>query len=134
VEESAARGAWVALAEPAGGAPELVIAATGAELHPALDAAKALLAAGRRVRVVSAPCIELFAAQDARYRDSVLPPAPPRLVCEAGVPQGVAALVRPGDRVIAMTGFGASAPYKDLARHFGFDAESFTRAAREMLS
>jgi len=134
VEARAARGGWVALAEPAGPAPELVLAATGAEVHPALEAARALQAEGRRVRVVSIPCLELFAAQDAGYRESVLPAAAPRLVCEAGVAQGVAQLVRPGDRVIAMTGFGASAPYRDLARHFGFDGESFTRAAREMLS
>ena len=134
VEQSAARGAWIALAEPGGGAPELVIAATGAEVHPALDAARALQGEGRRVRVVSVPCLELFGTQDAAYRESILPAGTRRLVCEAGVAQGVAPLVRPGDRVIAMTGFGASAPYKDLARHFGFDAESFTRSAREMLS
>jgi transketolase len=133
VEEKAARGAWV-VADAPGGAPELVIAATGAEVHPALEAAAALGKDGRRVRVVSAACIGEFEAQDAAYRESVLPSGVPRLVCEAGVAQGLAPLVRPGDRVIVMTGFGASAPYKDLARFFGFDAESFTRVAREMLS
>ncbi len=134
VEERAARGGWVVLPEPAGVVPELVFVATGAEVHPALDAARALAAEGRRVRVVSVPCIEVFEAQDASYRDSVLPRGGKRLVCEAGVAHGVAPLVRPGDRVISMTGFGASAPFKDLAQHFGFDGAGFLRVARELLS
>ena len=134
LEAGAARGGWVALAEPAGSPPELVFVATGSEVHTALDAAGALASEGRRVRVVSVPCVELFTSQDASYRESVLPRSCKRLVCEAGVAQGVAALVRPEDRVHVMTGFGASAPYKDLARHFGFDPASFARAAREMLS
>jgi transketolase len=134
VEENAARGGWVVMSEPAGAPPELVFVATGAEVHAALEAARALTAEGRRIRVVSVPCIELFGAQDAGYRESILPRASKRLVCEAGVAQGVSALVRPEDRVLVMTGFGASAPFKDLARHFGFDGPGFTRAAREMLS
>jgi transketolase len=134
VEERAARGGWVVSAEPAGSPPELVFVATGAEVHAALDAARALAAEGRRIRVVSMPCIELFASQDASYCESVLPRASARLVCEAGVIQGIAPLVRPGDRVIAMHGFGASAPFKDLAAHFGFDGAGFARVAREMLS
>src|SRR5262249_50831724 len=69
VEERAARGGWVVLPEPAGAAPELVFVATGAELHPALEASRALAGEGRRVRVVSVPCIEVFEAQDASYRD-----------------------------------------------------------------
>jgi transketolase len=134
VEERAARGGWVVLPEPAGVTPELTFVATGAEVQAALEAAKQLAAEGRKLRVVSVPCIGVFEAQDASYRDSVLPRAGKRLVCEAGVAQGVAALTRPGDRVIAMTGFGASAPFKDLARHFGFDGDGFARIARELLS
>jgi transketolase len=134
VEERAARGGWVVLPEPAGVTPELTFVATGAEVQAALEAAKQLAAEGRKLRVVSVPCIDVFEAQDASYRDSVLPRAGKRLVCEAGVAQGVAALTRPGDRVIAMTGFGASAPFKDLARHFGFDGDGFARIARELLS
>ena len=133
VEESAARGGWVVQRE-AGGAPELVIAATGSELQPALEAARALAGEGRRVRVASLPCLELFAAQDAAYRESVLPSGAPRLVVEAGVAAGVAALVRPGDRTVTMSGFGASASFKDLAAHFGFTGENVARVAREMLS
>jgi len=133
-EERAARGGWVVLPEPAGVTPELTFVATGAEVHAALEAARVLGSEGRKVRVVSVPCISRFESQDAGYRDSVLPQGGLRLVCEAGVAQGVAALTRPGDRVIGMTGFGASAPFKDLASHFGFDGASFARVARELLS
>jgi transketolase len=114
--------------------PELVIAATGSEVSAALEAAQALANEGRRVRVVSVPNIARFAAQDASYRESVLPEGAKRLVCEAGVAQGVAQLTRPQDRVIAMSGFGASAPFKDLGKHFGFDGPGIARIARELLS
>ena len=134
VEESAARGGWVVSPEPAGSPPELIFVATGAEVHAALDATRVLAAEGRRIRVVSLPSLEVFASQDASYCESVLPSGCKRLVCEAGVAQGVATLVRPGDRVLAMTSFGASAPFKDLARFFGFDGATFAQAAREMLS
>jgi transketolase len=134
VEESAAHGGWVVAAESAGAPPDLILVATGSEVQTALEAARILDADGHRVRVVSMPCIELFASQPASYRESVLPDGCKRLVCEAGVALGVGALVRPGDRVIAMTGFGASAPFKELAAEFGFDAAGFARIAREMLA
>ncbi len=133
VEQAAARGGWVALRE-SGGAPELVIAATGSEVQAALEAARTLAGEGRRVRVVSVPNVGLFAAQDASWRESVLPEGVKRLVCEAGVAQGVAQLNRPQDRVIAMTGFGESAPFKDLGKHFGFDGPGFAKVAREILA
>jgi transketolase len=133
VEEQAARGAWVVQRE-SGGSAELVIAATGAEVHNALDAARALANEGKRVRVVSVPCLELFASQSAEYRESVLPSGAKRLVVEAGVLLGIAPLLRPGDRAVVMTGFGASAPFKDLATHFGFTGENVARLARELLS
>jgi transketolase len=64
----------------------------------------------------------------------VLPAAAPRLLVEAGVALGVASLVRPGDRTLCMTTFGASAPFKDLATEFGFTGANVLRVAREMLS
>jgi transketolase len=134
VEEQAAKGGYVVLRETGDAPPELVIAATGSELSIALAAATALAAEGKRVRAVSLPCFERFAAQDADYRASVLPEAPPRLVVEAGVALGVANLLRTGDRFIGMTGFGASAPYQALAKEFGFTTENVGRVAREMLS
>ncbi len=134
VEELAQHGGWVVVREAGAAPPELVIAATGSELPLALDAARALAAEGRRVRVVSLPCVERFAAQDAAYRESVLPAASPRLLVEAGVALGVASFLRAGDRFVGMTGFGASAPYQALAQEFGFSAQNVGRVAREMLS
>jgi transketolase len=134
VEEQAQRGGWVVLRETGAAPPALVIAATGSELAPALEAARALAALGRRVRVVSLPCLERFAAQDALYRESVLPEAPPRVLVEAGVALGLGSLLRASDRFVGMTGFGASAPYQALAAEFGFSAENISRVARELLS
>jgi transketolase len=134
VEEQAGHGGYVLLREPGKEAPELVIAATGSELSIALAAGAALAEDGRRVRVVSLPCIERFDAQDAAYRESVLPAAVKRLVVEAGVALGVGSVLRPGDRFIGMDRFGASAPYQALAAEFGFDAANVGRVAREMLS
>jgi len=76
----------------------------------------------------------VFAAQDASYRESVLPEAPPRLLVEAGVELGLGALKRTRDRFVGMSGFGASAPYQALATEFGFTGENVARVGREMLS
>jgi transketolase len=132
VEPGTLRGGWVAARE-SGGEPQHVLAATGSELHPALEAAKALAAEGRRVRVASLPNLELFLSSDERYRESVLPARVPRLVIEAGVEAGVAGVLRPGDRALCMRSFGASAPFKELATEFGFTAANVARIAREML-
>ena len=134
VEEQAERGGWIVVREAGAAPPELVIAATGSELPLALDAASALAKEGRRVRVVSLPCLERFGAQDAAYQESVLPAAAPRVLVEAGVPLGLGRFLRANDRFVGMTGFGASAPYQDLAAEFGFSAENVGRVARELLS
>jgi transketolase len=134
VEEQAKRGGWVVVREAGAAPPELVIAATGSELAPSLEAARVLAAEGLRVRVVSLPCLERFTAQDASYRESVLPATAPRLLVEAGVSLGLGGLLRASDRFVGMTGFGASAPYQALAVEFGFTAENVSRIARELLS
>jgi len=133
MEKRAARGAYVAVPE-SGGAPELVIAASGSELHLAVEAAGRLAAEGRAVRVVSVPCQELFADQPESYRREVLPAGAPRLLVEAGVEQGVATLMREGDRFHGMKGFGASASYQKLAEHFGFTTDAVVASARELLA
>ncbi len=132
VEAGAARGGWVAFPER-GGAAELVVVGTGSETALALEAARALTADGRRVRAVSLPSLEVFLAQDAAWRESVLPAGVPRLVVEAGVPLGLGPLVGPRDRFHGIEGFGASAPYKTLATHFGMTVERVSALAREML-
>ena len=133
LEAGAARGGWVAVREQ-GGRPELVVVGTGSETALAVEAARALGAEGRRVRAVSLPSLEVFLAQDASYRESVLPAGVPRLLVEAGVSLGLAPVQAPGDRFHGLAGFGASAPYKELAKHYGFTAERVTALAREMLA
>ena len=131
VEEGARRGGYVLLRERAD--LELVIVASGSEVEPALAAGRALAGEGRGVRVVSMPCLEQFLDCDAAYRREVLPDAAPRLVVEAGVEQGAALLLRTQDRFHGMSGFGSSAPYTDLAEHFGFSEAHVVRSARELL-
>ncbi|MCE2389936.1 MAG: transketolase [Proteobacteria bacterium] len=132
IAAGAERGGYVVHSE-SGGPAELVIAATGSEVSISLEAARALEDQGRRVRVVSLPCLERFRDQDSDYRERVLPTGVRRLVVEAGVELGIATLLQPGDRFHGMSGFGASAPWKDLAQEFGFTGERVAGIARELL-
>jgi transketolase len=127
------RGAYV-LAESAGGAPDVILIGTGSELQLALDARDLLADTGKRVRVVSAPCIELFLEQDAAYRDAVLPPEVWRRVSvEAGVALGWSRLVGDRGRSISIEHYGASAPAPTIFEHFGITAAAVAAAARELL-
>ncbi len=122
-----ARGGYVLV--DCAGQPDCILIATGSEVALAVEAARALAERGRRVRVVSMPCTSVFDAQDAAWRDAVLPPAVTRRVAiEAGVPDGWWRYVGPRGRVIGMNGFGASAPAKDLFRHFGFTSAAVVEA------
>ena len=132
MERRAERGGYVLVSEKSDG-PELVVVATGSEVQLAVGAARSLGEQGRAVRAVSLPSVEIFARQDPAYRESVLPAGVPRLVVEAGVESGLATFLQPGDRFLGMTGFGASAPYKELARAFGFTPERVLEIALEMI-
>ncbi len=115
--------------------PELILIATGSEVALAVDAAKQLTAAGKRVRVVSMPNVAVFEAQDAAYRDQVLPAAvTARVVIEAGVPDGWYRYTGFKGEVIGMTSFGASAPAKDLFKKFGFTVENVVQVATRVLA
>jgi transketolase len=115
------------------GKPDLVIMATGSEVGLALAAGKEL-AASHSVRVVSMPSWELFERQPQSYRDEVLPPdCRARVAVEAAIPLGWERYVGDSGRVVAMTGFGASAPYKVLAEEFGFTPANVATVAREVL-
>jgi transketolase len=127
VELGAPRGGYTLLESD--GAPGLVIAATGSEVAPALEAAREL----GRARVVSLPSLEVFLAQDAAYRESVLPAALPRLLVEAGCALGLAPLLRPGDAFHGMDGFGRSGPAGEVARHFGLTVEGIRARAHALL-
>jgi transketolase len=117
------------------GTPELILIGTGSELALAVDAAKQLTAAGKRVRVVSMPNVTTFEAQDAAYRESVLPVAvQARVIIEAGVTDAWYRYAGLKGAVIGMTSFGASAPAKDLFKHFGFTIENVVQVAQRVLA
>jgi transketolase len=127
-----ARGGYVLQEEK--GELELVIIASGAEVHPALEAAQRLGQEGRGVRVVSLPSWEVFAEQDQAYRDSVLPPgAAGRLAVEAGASLGWERWVGPRGRVIGVDRFGHSAPGSKVLAEYGFSTDHVAETAREML-
>ena len=115
------------------GRPDCVLIATGSEVALAMDAAKGLAEQGRRVRVVSMPCTDLFDTQPQQYRDSVLPPGVPAVAIEAGVRDGWWRYVSSGGAVIGMDSFGASAPAKELFAHFGFTRDNVIRTVQGLL-
>ena len=117
------------------GLPECILIATGSEVGLAVEAAKTLTAEGRRVRVVSMPCVSQFAAQDAAWRNRVLPPAiEHRVAVEAGVTDAWWRWVGPRGRVVGIDRFGASAPAKVLFPHYGITVEAVAQAARDSLA
>jgi transketolase len=111
------------------GAPELVLIATGSEVALAVEAAKVLTGRGRRIRVVSMASTEVFDAQPADYRAQVLPHGVPRVAVEAGVRDGWCRYVGSREHVVGIDTFGASAPAKDLFKHFGFTTEHLVSVA-----
>ncbi|HHL45491.1 MAG TPA: transketolase [Gammaproteobacteria bacterium] len=114
------------------GTPEAIIIATGSEVGLAMDAADQL--AGKKVRVVSIPCAEVFDAQDAAYRESVLPAAvTARVAVEAGVTDYWHKYVGLTGKVIGINRFGESAPADQLFKEFGFTAENVAAAVKELL-
>jgi transketolase len=128
-----ARGGYV-LADPAGGEPEVILIATGSEVWLALEAAKQLAGKGVRARVVSLPCFSLFDAQPEDYRESVLPKKiRKRLAIEAASPFGWGKYVGLEGKVHGVERFGASAPYKDLQKAFGFLPEDVVKQVEGML-
>ncbi len=131
--EELVRGAYV-LAEAEGGQPDLILIATGSEVHLALAARERLAERGVRARVVNMPSWELFDRQPESYRQAVLPPhVTARLAIEAGVSQGWHRYVGPAGDVMSIERFGASAPYKVLQEKFGFTAENVAKQALALL-
>jgi transketolase len=129
----AAKGAYV-LAEAPGGAPDVILIATGSEVQLAVTARETLAAEGVNARVVSAPSLEWFAEQDAAYRESVLPAAvTARVSVEAGIALTWRDIVGDKGRSVSIEHFGASADYKTLFQKFGITAEAVVEAARETL-
>jgi transketolase len=126
------RGAYV-LADADAGAPAAVVIGTGSELHLAVDARDKLAAQGIRVRVVSMPSHEVFAAQDAEYRASVLPAGVPRVAVEAAHPMSWDRWVGETGTMLGLERFGASAPYARLFAELGITTERVVNAVRALV-
>ncbi|MGW2211329.1 transketolase [Streptomyces sp. NPDC001781] len=132
--EDAARGGYV-LFEAEGGEPQVILIATGSEVHVAVDAREQLQAEGVPTRVVSMPSVEWFEEQDQGYRDSVLPPSVrARVAVEAGIGLTWHKYVGDAGRIVSLEHFGASADGKVLFREYGFTPENVAGKARESLA
>jgi transketolase len=131
--EGARRGGYILLDAP-GGRPAAIVLATGSEVHLALKAVEQLQGDGVAVRLVSLPSWELFAAQSAEYRESVLPAAVTRRVAiEAATSFGWHRWVGDHGVIIGIDHFGASAPADVLFREFGFTPDRVVAAVRQVL-
>ncbi len=113
----------------ASGEAQVTIFASGSEVEIALAARAALEAKGHPTRVVSVPCVELFAGQSLKYRNAVIGSAPVRIAIEAGISQGWERFIGEDGVFIGMDSFGASGPYKELYAHFGITADAAVSAA-----
>ena len=137
--EGVRRGGYVVYDETPLGLPrplDLAIIATGSEVSLAVEAAKRLTAAGRRVRVVSVPSTELFLSQSQLYRDSVLPPeCRRRLIVEAGISMGWNRFAAEPERTgyVTLDKFGLSGPCNALAAEFGFTVDNVVKSANRLL-
>jgi transketolase len=130
--QSLTKGAYV-LADPAG-PPDIILMASGSEVHLVMAASQKLADKGIKARVVSMPSWELFEAMPASYREAVLPAEiSARLAVEMGIPMGWERYVGAAGDIIGMDGFGASAPGPVVQEKFGFSVENVVHRALEVL-
>lgn len=130
--ENISRGGYVL--KDSDGTPEVILIATGSEVEITLGAAEKLTAGGHKVRVVSLPSTDLFDAQDADYRESVLPSGvTARVAVEAGIADYWYKYVGLNGAIVGMTGFGESAPAEKLFAEFGFTVENIVSHAEALL-
>ena len=126
-----ARGGYVL--RPGAGSDDIVLMATGSEVHKAVEAHEALAKQGISARVVSIPCMEIFLEQGDKYVRSVLGKDLPKIAIEAGIRQGWDRLLGETSAFIGMDGFGASAPGGELFEHFGITTDAVIAAAKTLL-
>ena len=127
-----AKGAYV-LAD-SGGTPDIILVGTGSEVQLCVGAYERLTAEGVKARVVSMPCWRLFDEQPEEYKRQVLPSqVRARLAVEAGTSFGWSQYVGPDGDVVSRDDFGASAPLKDLLKHFGFTVDDVVARARKVM-
>ncbi|WP_416984020.1 transketolase [Streptomyces sp. T028] len=131
--EDAARGGYI-LFEASNGSPEVVLVATGSEVHVAVEARERLEADGVPTRVVSMLSVEWFEEQSREYRDSVLPPSvKARVAVEAGIGLTWHKYVGDAGRIVSLEHFGASADGKVLFQEYGFNAEHVADEAKKSI-
>lgn len=126
-------GGYILAHAPQGAQPDIILVATGSEVHLALEARLHLEKQSIKARVVSLPCWRIFNAQPDEYKRSVLPPDVPILAIEAGTPLGWKAYIGPHIDVIGVDHFGASAPGKTVMRKYGFTPENVVKKTLEIL-
>ncbi|MHC5264441.1 transketolase [Streptomyces sp. UC4497] len=132
--EDTVKGGYV-LVEASKATPDLILIATGSEVHLAVEAREQLESEGIATRVVSMPCVEWFDEQEQGYRDSVLPPSvKARVAVEAGIGLTWHRFVGDAGRIVSLEHFGASADGKVLFKEFGFTAENVAAKAKESLA
>jgi transketolase len=127
------RGGYVLADAPSGAPPDVILIATGSEVHLALSARDRLASEGVKVRVVSLPCWNLFKIQPEPYRDQVLPEGVPSLAIEAGETLGWSTYVGPPAAIMGVDRYGASAPGEVVMREYGFTEENVCQQARSLL-
>ena len=125
-------GGYVLADSPPGARPDIILIATGSEVHLALEARDRLASEGVQARVVSVPSTDIFSMQPDRYRDKVLPPGVPLLAIEAGASLGWRSYVGPQIAVIGVDTFGASAPGPVVMQHYGFTVENVCKQAHNV--
>ena len=124
----ATKGAYIL--QDCDGTPDAILMASGSEVSICVEAAAKLTADGKKVRVVSVPCWELFDEQSADYRESVLPAAVTnRVACEAGIKMGWEKYLGAEGTFVGMDSFGASGPFEELYAKFGLTPEAIAKAA-----
>ena len=132
------RGAYVlAEATDAGGqqvSPDVVLIATGSEVGVAVAARDILQGQGTPTRVVSAPCLEWFAQQDAAYRDQVLPAGAVKVSIEAGIAMGWREIVGDAGEIVSLDHYGTSAAGTALFKEYGFTGQNVAERARQALT
>jgi transketolase len=126
-------GGYILADFPATARPDIILIASGSEVHLALEGRDRLLTEGVHARVVSMPSTNLFAAQSDAYREKVLPTNVPLLVIEAGSPVGWQSFVGRRIAVIGIDTFGSSAPGPVVMEHYGFTTDNVCRQAHHLL-
>ncbi|MBD2073731.1 transketolase [Phormidium sp. FACHB-592] len=131
--DGVAKGAYAVI--DSDGTPDVILIGTGAEVGLCVKAAEQLTSEGKKVRVISMPSWELFEAQDAAYKESVLPKAvTKRLVVEAGISMGWQKYAGAEGNILAVDRFGVSAPGGTIMEKFGFTVENVVAKAKALLA